>query len=413
MTAPIFVPCDFSRVRYPPRTLGVGGLTLGVGGIGMSVMRTWGLVACVAVGAIGSSSYPLIAFAQGTDAAEPYAAEPPVASPEVTPETLDLSDKRTLGAALQAIAEHHAVEFRHPLPDDTPIQPPGNSVGKPLSFWQALDHVLDEAGLDIDPYGGDAKTWRLRVSQPLRPGRTASATYAGAFRLEPTVVTSRRVLRHPTLSGLSVEIELSWQPGAKPIGLTLPLDRIRAVLSDGETLVAAGGGGGVIDVATGPDIPLAILQIPLQFSPVQATQIASLSGHLRSLLPVDPQRFELALDATAAAETKGSITFRGEGVRKNEELHEARVGIEVDVPAEAMESHRGFLLNNEVYALKADGTRVEHLGYQLYRQAENGIGIAYLFDLGDSAAGCKLIYESPTRIVRDQVDFVIENIPLP
>ncbi len=413
MTAPPFVPCDGSRVSHQMRPLHVDALALRIAGIGQAVMRTWFLSVCVSVATIGSSSCTLISLAQDAVPSEPPAAETPGSSQELSITEFDLSDKRTLGVALQAIADHHAVEFRHPLPDDTPIQPLEKLSEKPLSFWQALDHVLDEAGLDIDPYGGDAKTWKLRVSQPLRPRRTASATYAGAFRLEPTLVTSRRVLRHPALSGLSVEIELAWPPGATPIGLTLPLNRIRAVLSDGETLGAAGGGGGVIDVATGPDIPLAVMQIPLEFSPVQATQIAALIGQLRSLLPVDPQRFELSLDATVAAETRGSLTFRGEGVRKNEELHEVRLGIEVDVPAEAMESHRGFLLNNEVYALTADGTRVEHLGYQLYRQAENGIGIAYLFDLGGSAAGCKLIYESPTRIVRDQVDFVIENIPLP
>lgn len=380
-----------------------------IGGVALAAARAWFLIACLALGAIGGSSRSLTLLAQENVAAMPPEAAAPVANQEVAVVELDLSDRRTLGTALQAIAEHHAIEFRHPLPDETPIQPPA----KPLSFWQALDHVLDEGGLDLDPYGGDSKVWKLRVSQPMRPRRAASATYAGTFRLEPTVVTSRRVLRQPALSGLSVEIELAWPPGAKPIGLTLPLDRIRAVLSDGETLAAAGGGGGVIDVATGPDIASAVLQIPLQFSPLQATQIDALTGQLRSLLPVDPQRFELPLDATATAQSRGSITLRGEGVRKNEELHEVRLGIEVDVPSEAMESHRGFLLNNEVYAVTADGTRVEHLGYQLYRQAENGIGIAYLFDVGDSVAGCKLIYESPTRIVRDQVEFVIENIPLP
>jgi hypothetical protein len=395
-------PFDFFRDRRPIRAVPIGE-------VAQAAPRAWFLIACLALGAIGGSSRSLTLLAQENVAAMPPEAETPVAKQEVAAAEIDLSDRRTLGTALRAIAEHHAIEFRHPLPDDTPIQP----LGKPLSFWQALDHVLDEAGLDMDLYGSDANIWKLRVSQPLRPRRTTSATYAGAFRLEPTVVTSRRVLRHPALSGLSVEIELAWPPGAKPIGLTLPLDRIHAVLSDGETLAAAGGGGGVIDVATGPDIPSAVLQIPLQFSPLQATQIDALTGQLRSLLPVDPQRFELALDATAAAETRGSITLRGEGVRKNEELHEVRLGIEVDVPSEAMESHRGFLLNNEVYAVTADGTRVEHLGYQLYRQAENGIGIAYLFDVGDSVAGCKLIYESPTRIVRDQVEFVIDNIPLP
>ncbi|RPH80170.1 MAG: hypothetical protein EHM77_05240, partial [Planctomycetaceae bacterium] len=316
MTVPPFVPCDGSRVRQLARPLHVDGLALRIAGLGQAVMRTWFLSACAAVGMIGSSSSPLISLAQDAVPVEPPVAKTPGSSQELSITEFDLSDKRTLGAALQAIADHHAVEFRHPLPDDTPIQPLEKLSEKPLSFWPALDHVLDEAGLDIDPYGGDAKAWKLRVSQPLRPRRTASATYAGAFRLEPTMVTSRRVLRHPALSGLSVEIELAWPPGATPIGLTLPLDRIRAVLSDGETLGAAGGGGGVIDVATGPDIPLAMLQIPLEFSPVQATQIAALIGQLRSLLPVDPQRFELALDATTATETRGSLTFRGEGVRK-------------------------------------------------------------------------------------------------
>lgn len=395
-------PIDFFRGRRP-----VWAVSLGA--VAQAAARAWFPIACLGLATIGGSANCATLPAQESVAAVTPEAEAPVANQEVAVAELDLSHHRTLGAALQAIAEHHAIEFRHPLPDDTPIQP----LGKPLSFWQALDHVLDEAGLDLDPYGGDAKTWKLRVSQPLRPRRTTSATYAGTFRLEPTLVTSRRVLRQPALSGLSVEIELAWPPGAKPIGLTLPLDRVSAVLSDGEVLAAAGGGRGVIDVATGSDVASAVLQIPLQFSPLQATQIDSLSGQLRSLLPVDPQRFELALDATVPAETRGSITLRGEGVRKNEDLHEVRLGIEVDVPSEAMESHRGFLLDNEVYVLTAGGTRIEHLGYQLYRQAESGIGIAYLFDVGDSVAGCKLIYESPTRIVRDQVEFVIDNIPLP
>lgn len=78
-----------------------------------------------------------------------------------------------------------------------------------------------------------------------------------------------------------------------------------------------------------------------------------------------------------------------------------------------MESHRGFLLDNEVFVLAADGTRLEHLGYQLYRQSQTGIGIAYLFDVGSTAADVKLVYSTPSSVVQNEIDFLIENIPLP
>ncbi|TVP94092.1 MAG: hypothetical protein EA381_20595 [Planctomycetaceae bacterium] len=319
----------------------------------------------------------------------------------------DLSEAMTLEDALRQISAVSDVEFRHPLPEETPVMPlPG-----PTSFWRALDHVLDEASLDIDPYGGDAGTLRLRPSQSQRPRRTFSAAYAGIFRLEPTVVTNRRVLRHPVLSGLSVELEMAWQPGKTPISLSLPLDQIRGLLDSGEVLT--GTGGATLDVATGRDIPLAIISVPLQAPLQQSEKIVELIGRLRMLLPVETHQFEFPLESATESQTVGSVQVRPEGVRLNEQLHEVRLGIEVDVPPEAMESHRGFLLDNGVYAVDATGRRAEHLGYQLYRQVKNGIGIAYLFDLGESAAGWKLVYESPTRIIREEVEFRIEQIPLP
>ena len=341
---------------------------------------------------------------KSADEAEPATTESAAAEAEAQ---YDLGDAMTLGDALQRISAASEIEFRHPLPDDSPVTP----LQGPTSFWQSLDHVLDEVSLDIDPYGGDAGVLRLRASQSQRPRRAVSAAYAGIFRLEPTVVTNRRVLRHPVLSGLSVELEMAWQPGKTPISLSLPLDQIRGLLDSGEVLT--GTGGATLDVATGRDIPLAIISVPLQAPLQQSEKIVELVGRLRMLLPVETHQFEFPLESATESQTVGSVQVRPEGVRLNEQLHEVRLGIEVDVPPEAMESHRGFLLDNGVYAVDATGRRAEHLGYQLYRQVKNGIGIAYLFDLGESAAGWKLVYESPTRIIREEVEFRIEQIPLP
>jgi hypothetical protein len=66
--------------------------------------------------------------------------------------------------------------------------------------------------------------------------------------------------------------------------------------------------------------------------------------------------------------------------------------------------------------LMPDGSRKEHLGYEVYRQTESGVGIGYLFDLGGAGpppAAAKLIYESPTSVRRNEVPFVLNGIPLP
>ena len=335
----------------------------------------------------------------------------PVAKKDAEPiggSDVRLGTANTLGAALEAISRDSGLEFEHPLEDSTPINP----FESPLPFWHALDYVLDETKLDIDYYGGDAQTIRLQPRQEGRPSRVDSAAYAGIYRLEPTIVTSRRVLKRGDLSGLSVEIELAWKPGITPIGVSIPLDRLSATLDDDQTIKAQGDFGN-IDVATGREIPSTDLQLSLQLPAGSPTKLTTLSGQIRSMLPGETHRFDFPLKTISASQTSGAVTVRLEDVRKNGELHEVRLGIDFEAPGQAMESHRGFLLDNPVFVTDAADARQEHLGYQLYRQSATGIGISYLFDLGDSAEAATLTYETPTAVVKNEIDFVIDNILLP
>jgi len=333
---------------------------------------------------------------------------PETAQPAASSSDVRLAGAATLGAALEAISRDSRVEFEHSLPAETPITP----YDAPLPFWHALDYVLDQANLDIDYYGGDATTLRLQPRREGRPSRVDSAAYAGIYRLEPTIVTSRRVLRQDDLSGLSVEVELAWQPGITPIGVTLPLGHLAATFDD-EQRVRAQSQVGSIDLVTGREIPTTDLQLPMQLPAGQPGKITTLSGQIRSLLPGAMHQFEFPLHTISVRESAGSVTVQLEDVRKNGELHEVRLGVEFQSPGAAMESHRGFLLDNEVYVLAGDGARLEHLGYQLFRQSQSGIGISYLFDLGASAAEAKLIYVTPSSVVQNQIDFLLDDIPLP
>jgi hypothetical protein len=107
------------------------------------------------------------------------------------------------------------------------------------------------------------------------------------------------------------------------------------------------------------------------------------------------------------------MTVQIEAVRKNGPLHEVRVGVELQDADRSLESHRHWVYENQAYVQRKDGSRADHLGFEVYRQTESGVGIGYLFDLGDSAQESKLMYESPTAVVPSEVPFVIQDIPLP
>lgn len=320
-----------------------------------------------------------------------------------------LGGAETLEAALAAITRDTGVEFSPPGEADTAITP----LDTPLPFWQALDYVLDQADLEIDYYGGDRQSLRLRASDPQRSPRVDAAAYAGVFRLEPTIVTSRRVLRREQLSGLSVEIELAWMPGLTPIGVTLPLDSLQATFEDGQQVPARGDQTGSIEVATGRQIPMATLQLPLQLPASQPGDISSLAGRLQAMLPGATKRFEFPLKLASVTERADDVTVTFEAVRRSGELHEVRLGVEFGSPRDAMASHRMFLMDNEVFVTSEDGRRREHLGYQLYRQSRDGIGIGYLFDVGESLHGMTLHYETPTSVVQVDVEFLIDDIRMP
>jgi hypothetical protein len=192
----------------------------------------------------------------------------------------------------------------------------------------------------------------------------------------------------------------------------LPLDRLSAKLDDGQTIKAQGDYGN-IDVATGREIPMSTLQFSLQLPAGSPTKLTTLAGQIRSMLPGESHRFDFPLQTISATQSSGAVTVRLEDVRKNGELHEVRLAVEFQSAGQAMESHRGFLLDNPVFVTDAAKNRQEHLGYQLYRQTSTGIGIGYLFDLGDSADGASLTYETPTAVVENEIDFVIEDILLP
>jgi len=313
-----------------------------------------------------------------------------------------------LGEALEAISRGSGVEFEHNADPAMPVNP----VASSLSFWHAVDLVLDQAKLDVNFYGGDSETLRLVPRGPERPSRVDSAAYVGVYRIEATSVASRRNLRQSDLSGLNVAIEISWEPRLTPIGLTLPVSQLSGKLDDGAVLMPQDSGE-TIDVATNGEIAFSELYLPMKLPAGQPTTIESLSGEIKALLPGEKKTFEISLAEPNGKKKIDAMTVQVEDVRRNGPLHEIRVAVELDQAGRSLESHRYWIFENQAFIRLKDGSKAQHLGFEVYRQTESGVGIGYLFDLGDAANESTLVYRSPTAVIPNEVPFVIQDIPLP
>lgn len=344
--------------------------------------------------------------------------------------TVKMQNVQTLGAALDAISQASGVEF------DLESAGPGIDRGQairppatPLGFWQAVDLVLDQADLDINFYGGNRLRLALVPRRPDQISRADAAAYAGIYRLQPTVVTARRVLGDASQSGLNLTMSIAWQPNRTPIGLSIPIAELKGKLDNGEELRPQASGES-IDIATSGEIAESQFYLPLQLprrllqfpaegaagAKSDANEITHISGQITALIPGQRKKFELSLADVAPTQTHDAMTVSIEAIRDAQPLREIRVGVELFGAGRALESHRQWIFENEVFVLMPDGTRKEHLGYEVYRQTESGVGIGYLFDLGGVGpppAGAKLIYDSPTSVRRNDVPFVLNGIPLP
>ncbi len=320
---------------------------------------------------------------------------------------IKFSGSMTLEEALEVISRETQIEFEHSADSSLPIQ----ATSAPLSFWNALDLVLDQANLDVNHYGGDRETISLVPRAEARRRRVDSAAYAGVYRIEPTSVSARRVFNDGQQSGLNLSMELCWQPGMTPIGLTIPVDQLSGKLDDGSRLQPQTTQR-TIDIAANRDIQFSEFYLPLELPAGNPTKIERISGTIDSMLPGKTHDFELPLTKIGSEKTVDSMTVKLERVQPNGGIYEVRFNVEVKDASEAMESHRQWLFQNTVYVIDRDGNRIENLGYELYRRSESGVGMGYLFDI-DDLVDAKLIYSSPTSIVRSRVDFVLQDIALP
>lgn len=286
---------------------------------------------------------------------------------------------------------------------------------KDVPFWQALDTVLDAANLSLYNYDEEKGALAYVARGEEAVPRIGHAAYSGLFRLEPTRIEAVRDLRNPANRSLKLTLDAAWEPRVRPIVLEQPLDEVSATDEAGGAIIVDGSEG-KLEVPVEANNSAVELDIPLQSPERSVKQIASIKGKLTAVVLGRVESFEFAdIDKQKAAELeRGGATVIVDSCRKNGDIYEVNMRVAFDKASNALESHRGWIYNNECYLTDPKGNRIDNSGVEATLLADNEVGLSYKFDLENATpAGHKFVYRTAAAIIRVPVEFELKGIDLP
>ena len=288
---------------------------------------------------------------------------------------------------------------------------------KNVTFWEALDHILGKAQMEIYPYAVDSGGQPLQgiafvAREPTRRSLAGPVDYEGGFRFEATQILAERNYRDLDANGLAVHIETLWEPRLNPIQLVLLRNTVTAVDKNGRSFVRKGNGES--EIAIDRTAPVFIL--PFRLSNNDSQWIQTLSGELQCLLPSARETFRwenLDKNRLQRMEKAGAVvTLQSIRPGKGEWVIEIRVQIEG--AEQALESHRtGWMQRNTVYLEDTNGVRIAPLRIEQTAEGENGFGFAFHFKPAKKIGDYALIYTVPTTFTSQRIPFRLERLELP
>ena len=107
--------------------------------------------------------------------------------------------------------------------------------------------------------------------------------------------------------------------------------------------------------------------------------------------------FRDLLAAKNVVQRIAGVTVTLEQVRKNNDLWEAHVRVRFDDAGNSLESHRGWILQNEADFVGPDGQTVPYSSQETTHQSNNEIGLTYSFPSEAAAAQLEVRLQDARR----------------
>jgi len=288
---------------------------------------------------------------------------------------------------------------------------------KDRMFWEALGAVMEQAGLAVDKYGGGVG--RLTLAPVVSPAAAAEQTAkppvddARIFRLEVARVDSSVNLQQPNLDYTTVTLLVRWEPRLRPIAVDMPMASV-TIRDEFDDEVGVTDPKSVIYGMIQPELPELEFALPLKRVDRQVEQLKSIQATIDAILPgrIETFRFRNLKDQKVGRSIqKAGATVTYGGIQKNEDVYTVTLSLSFEEENNALESHQGWVFQNQVYLENEQGEREESIGLETLQQDNSKVTIRYLFleDPGNST----LVYQTPAAIVKMPVKVELKKVPLP
>jgi hypothetical protein len=334
----------------------------------------------------------------------------------VRPSPVTLAGPLPLSQAMAAIASqsgNRLIDYRRRFQQEAD-DPVLDLTLNQRPFWEALDQVLDAAGLTLYPFPEERGVLAYVVRPPSAARRAKLGCISGCFRFEPSRLIAQRDLRQPSLSSLRLTMDVLWEPRLRPIALEVPLAELKAEDDKGQALTV--DSRATVEVPVDGVSSAASVELPLPALSRSSLWLARVSGTMTALVLGRAETFEFPQVARARQleRQRGGVTVVLEQARKSGELFEVTLRVRFERAANALESHRGWIYDNEAYLLDRQGRRRESVGLEATLLMPSEVGLSYKFEaaegLGDELT---FVYRTPADIHRLSIPWELKDLELP
>lgn len=350
----------------------------------------------------------------------------------VLPSRVTLVGKKSLGETLAEMTRQtgNRLDVRS-LPEDR-LQQPVNLEVKSSQFWQVLDDLAAHGKLRYE-YDSGARGLKLSTAQSDSRSPEKAVSYAGAFRVEalPAERIDRGAVRPkdenvaPRDDLLRVTLVVMPEPRLRPLFLQFATSEILARTED-KTELKAFSPEANLELALGEGTGASSIHLDYLIPKAGTSAALRLKGKLQCTTAAGNEFIRFLDIEKASAAGGGNVARRRGGVTVNLNRvriassspgrNEARIQITVtyDTGGPAFESHRSWILHNEVFLEDPAGKRVKlNGGSDTTQQGDGSVGIEYCFvDLPEPLPRYTFVYVAPTLIIDVPIKFEIQSVSI-
>ncbi|MEM8679507.1 MAG: hypothetical protein AAGF97_09165 [Planctomycetota bacterium] len=333
-----------------------------------------------------------------------------------TASRVTLSGKMTLSAALEAL-EQQTGNRVNDLREEY-----GGSMGNPeietgfndVPYLEALDMILDRAGLKHSMFSGEATALAIVDRDEGEQPFAGRVDYDGAFRVQPLRIEAIRELGNPNNRVLRLDLMIGWEPRHVPMTLYFDPNRIEAIYDD-DSPARFRQQIQAFRIPVQEAVAGLELNLPFELPPRNVKQIKRLQGKVEVSMAGQLRPLEFADLAASEGQTleAGELTVSLERARRDGPIVDTVLVIRFPSPDHPLSTYRGWVYQTPVGLVDAQGTTFEYVGLETMFQRDDAVALSYKFDVSGPLAGLKLTCEVPASVTNQELDFELKEIPLP